>query len=150
MADRHPRTPENQQRPPPERVHRVQTRCHAHQLRDIKNTTKDQPHIVPHPHRLEQRRRVVDQRVDPNELLEEHDHNAHHRPPPIPLPEAIGVRNKSQLDAGPPAPLRLREQVRMPLLGDLAVESDFGPDVEPLGLHARVVRGHVAQLAEGG
>jgi len=150
VADGHAHAAEQQQRTAAVLVHRVQRRDDPDDLRDVQDAREHELHVPLDPHGREERRRVVDQGVDADKLLEEHESHADHRAAPVALPEAVQVAGDFELRGRPAGSPAGGDQTRVLLLRSLLVERDLRADVAPFGLHARVRWRQIAQLAERG
>ncbi len=92
MRDSHEDAATKEQWASPKPVHGPDARADTYELRDIQDSRHDELHAMVQAHGPEECRRIIDQGVDPNELLEEHESYADVRSPPAAAPEAVRPR----------------------------------------------------------
>lgn len=137
--------PREEQLATAQRIHRPDGPYHAEELQRIQHTGHDELDIEVEPHRFKQGRRVIDQSVHTNELLEERDHNCDMCAAPAVLPETVCPRSELEEECVL-CPCALEGRV---FLGaDLSVEADFGLDVHVFLADASVGGGQSAEAAE--
>lgn len=139
------RAPE-QKRTASETIHGPDRARHANQLSDIEDTSQHKLHRVVLAHRLEERRSVVDQRVNTNKLLEEHNAHTDMRAAPATLLEAVGPGG--ELEPNAVGRLPAAKKLRVSLLSHLLLEGDLGADVIPLLENAGVRLGQLTELGK--
>lgn len=97
-------------------------------------------------HCLEQRRRVIYQRVDTDELLEEHEAHSHVSATPATTLKAVSPGGNLELK---PAGLGPRGvQMRVALSAEFLLEGDFSPNFEPFLLYAAIGGRQLAKFCE--
>lgn len=89
MGDGHEDTAPKEQRSSSHFIHRPDAGADTYKLGDIEHSGHDKLHAMVQAHCSEERRGVINERIDPHELLKEHKSYTNVRPPPTSAPEAV-------------------------------------------------------------
>lgn len=98
MRNGHQNGTDEQQLPTTQSIHSPNTSRDTHQLQHVQNAGHDKLHVDIKTHSFEQTGRVIDQCINSNKLLEEHDTDTDMRTAPTTFLEDISPRGHLQQD----------------------------------------------------
>ena len=135
MTDEHQSSAGEQERATPEAIHCPERGEDTDELGAVDDAGEQKLHFVCLTECAEETGRVVDQGVDTDKLLEEHDAHAHDCSLPATSAEAITPGSYFELEVASSCAIL---EVRVSFDVDLLRERDFGADLAPFPVYPRV------------